>query len=449
MVLNWDEDHSKPCPYEVSEGEKEEDFFKKMQLKLAEEEHQQLIRGEAGHSSSITVFLVQGIELQEAQRNLDLFITTNKALTPTQQLELQKRRSSLLKRILHFRSLQVLLMPRLSDVLSLDDMKQVESPDYSHPEKIRLFLPSDCRTASARTRACVAGLPAAEARLREAEARDALTSVRDGLRARTATTRYKIRNVTGQVGSTRAGGVLRHIDIRIHSRKIRYRLARDCLLRLVGHGKWEEELRELKDTDITGLNERKLTEEEAAEREERRKRLGINTEIGEEDDYLEDDGVIARVQGESKCVLSWIWSSVSIEKGDDTFRDAVRVEWCKSRARMFRWKEEVMLLTEELRRMQHYAIWKAEWWMERRVGLNGGHILETISPELREGLDAYAWQQTSFQHGSALKIRERWGQLNEHAQKVIDRIPNLPTIYLELEDEEEDTSASRDAEQSM
>ncbi|KAK7437564.1 hypothetical protein VKT23_018462 [Stygiomarasmius scandens] len=448
MVLDWEEDHSSPCPYEVSEEEKEDDFFKKMQLKLAEEEHQQLVRGESAHSSSLAVFLVEGIELQEVQRSLDLFILTNKALTPTQQLELQRRRSSLLKRILHFRSLQRLLMPRLSDVLTPYDVKQLEAPDHLHPEKIRLFLPSDCGTASARNHACIAGLPIAEARLREAEARDALNGVRDGLRARTATTRYKIRNVTGQIGSTRAGGVLRQINIRVHSRKIRYRLARDALLRLSGHGKWEEELKELKDADVVGLNERKLTQEEAAEQEERRKRVGIDTELDDDDNYLEDEGVIARVQGESKRVLSWIWSGVTVKKGDDTFRDAVRVEWCKARARMLRWKEEVLLLTEELRRMQHYAIWKGEWWMARRVSLEGSYKVENVSAALQEGLDAYAWQQTQFQTDEAMKIRERWDGLSEHARKVLERIPDLSTIFVELEDEDT-TTMGREAEQAM
>ncbi|THU88373.1 hypothetical protein K435DRAFT_866334 [Dendrothele bispora CBS 962.96] len=118
LVKDWEEDHSRLCPYEISEGEKIENFFKKMQLKLAEDEHEKLACGEAVHSSSLCLFVVQGIELQEAQRSLELFILTNKSLTPSQQLEVQKRRSSLLKRIQQFRSIQALLMPRLSDVLS-------------------------------------------------------------------------------------------------------------------------------------------------------------------------------------------------------------------------------------------------------------------------------------------------------------------------------------------
>ena len=67
MLKVWDLDHSQPCPYEIWEGEKEDQFFKQMQLKLAQEEHDHLVKGEVTHSSSLWWFIVQGIELQEAQ----------------------------------------------------------------------------------------------------------------------------------------------------------------------------------------------------------------------------------------------------------------------------------------------------------------------------------------------------------------------------------------------
>ncbi|THU84129.1 hypothetical protein K435DRAFT_609251, partial [Dendrothele bispora CBS 962.96] len=135
-------------------------------------------------------------------------------------------------------------------------------------EKIKLYLPSDLLNKQGRTRACVGNLPQVEAELRLAEAKDALAGVRFGLRARTSTSRFKTQNITGQVGSTRAQGVLRRIDIEIHSHKIHYRLARDALLRLQGHGSWETKLRELKDADVRGLSERVLTSREKVERQE-------------------------------------------------------------------------------------------------------------------------------------------------------------------------------------
>ena len=69
-------------------------------------------------------------------------------------------------------------MPRLSDVISPTNMEHVESPNSDLPEKIKLFLPSDCGTQSARICACVGELPEVEAQLREAEALDALQGLR-------------------------------------------------------------------------------------------------------------------------------------------------------------------------------------------------------------------------------------------------------------------------------
>ncbi|THU78898.1 hypothetical protein K435DRAFT_876133 [Dendrothele bispora CBS 962.96] len=107
-----------------------------------------------------------------------------------------------------------------------------------------------------------------------------------------------------------------------------------------------------------------------------------------------------------------------------------------------------MLLTEELHRMQRFALWKGEWWMDRQVGLEDGYNVDEVSAEMREGLNAYAFQQAQFQVDEAVRIRERWDELSEHAQKVLERVPNLSTIMVELEDE--DTNAiGQEAEQSM
>jgi hypothetical protein len=43
----------------------------------------------------------------------------------------------------------------------------------------------------------------------------------------------------------------------------------------------------------------------------------------------------------------------------------LRVEWCKSRARQDRWREEVELLQEEMRRVQESLVHQATAWRER------------------------------------------------------------------------------------
>ncbi|THU79793.1 hypothetical protein K435DRAFT_875068 [Dendrothele bispora CBS 962.96] len=390
MVKAWDNDHTELCPYTMEEDGDEGTHFKDMELKLARQEHSRLASGLPGHPSSLCVFVVEGIMLGEVQRGIELFITVNKYMIPTQDLELQRRRTNLLKCITHFRNLQCLLMPRLADVISEEDMERIENSDNEKPEQIKLFLPSECGTRSARIRACVGELPDVESQLREAEALDALQGVRDGLRARTGSSRFKMQNVMGQVGNTRASGILRQIDLRIHARKIRYRLARDVLLRLRGHGDWEQSIRELKDAD---------------------------------------------------------WELKEGTTDDPDYIDAVRVEYCKSKACLDRSKEEVQLLCEELRRMMEYSLWKAEWWLSRRLGGEGMlSIGESVTAELADGLNSYALQQVSIMKNRHDHLDKTWTPLIEHAKKVLNRAPDISTLSFELKDKERSDADAQRAE---
>ncbi|KAJ7021698.1 hypothetical protein C8F04DRAFT_915242, partial [Mycena alexandri] len=102
-------------------------------------------------------------------------------------------------------------------------------------------------------------------RMRAGEAEEALEDVRVGLRTRTMTNRYKLRNWTGQGMLMKGQGILRQINVRIHIAKLRYRYARSALMALRGHGDWEERLKVLGDDDVRALNERALTAEEKAQ----------------------------------------------------------------------------------------------------------------------------------------------------------------------------------------
>ena len=60
--------------------------------------------------------------------------------------------------------------------------------------------------------------------------------------------------------------------------------------------------------------------------------------------------------------MSWIWLVLRTVNSDDKeFNDSMRVEWAKSRARMMRWKEELLIVQEEMRRVLVYLRWRAEW----------------------------------------------------------------------------------------
>lgn len=202
-------------------------------------------------------------------------------------------------------------MPHLKQHLSPAQIEHLETPSTSHPERTRLFLPSDLRDEASRTAACLRGVVETETRLREGEIHDALEELRQGLRARTATNRFKTKNTTGQVANTRAQGIQRQVDLKIHTSKLRYRFSRAALLKLKGHGLWEQRLEELRDEDVRGLNERALTAEEASEVERLRDLGMLNT--------LEPGGVASpgvAVVGESERTLSWIWYSTGRSETD-------------------------------------------------------------------------------------------------------------------------------------
>ena len=74
----------------------------------------------------------------------------------------------------------------------------------------------------------------------------------------------------------------------------------------------------------------------------------------------------------SRYKPSWIWlvqrvaqsshSGSELHIGEDEFNENMCVEWAKARARVMRWKEELLLIQEEMRRVIAYHKWIADWW---------------------------------------------------------------------------------------
>lgn len=70
---------------------------------------------------------------------------------------------------------------------------------------------------------------------------------------------------------------------------------------------------------------------------------------------------------------------------------AYQLEWSKCYARSQRWREEVELLKEEMRRTLEFLKWKSSHWSSRTLSKSG----LPSSPALREGLNAYAHRQAT------------------------------------------------------
>ncbi|KAJ7018785.1 hypothetical protein C8F04DRAFT_976705 [Mycena alexandri] len=432
-VDKWEKErhteNEKGSPYEMVEDGM---TLKEIRIMLAAEEYLKTGDGtEVEREDTPSTFITMGMELEEMQRQLAVAIKANGPNpTPTQALEILKRRTAVRTRVQAFRKLQGSYMPRLRRYLS-PSQKKVWDEDDQQPEATRLFMPSDISAAS-RKKACAPGLDGVEARLRTGEASDALGQLRQGLRTRTMTNRFKIRNWTGQRALTRGQGILRQINIRIHAAKLRYRHARQALLRLKGHGKWESQFRILEEDDVRALNDRSLREEEQAH-DEFLGTLGMA-------DGLAATGVV--VMGEGHRTLSWIWYSASgtSEAGDKKLHEALRVEWCKAYSRANRWREELVLVEEEMRRMIEYGRFEERRWTARSTARTTmlGKPEVPVDPVVLEGARAYALEQADRERRTFKKLEADWAPIRAKAAAYLkgEDISSGPAVVVDIEGDE-------------
>lgn len=93
---------------------------------------------------------------------------------------------------------------------------------------------------------------------------------------------------------------------------------------------------------------------------------------------------------------------------------ALRVEWCKARARAERWYEEIVLLNEEMRRSVMYFRWKSRDWEGRRDStINNDEVS-------RAGLRAYALQQADMFFNMARVFEDSWKEVRAKAMLVVE-----------------------------
>ncbi|KAJ7136981.1 hypothetical protein C8R44DRAFT_552414, partial [Mycena epipterygia] len=383
--------------------------MKKIRLKLAKEE---LIQSGAGaeveREDTPSTFIIMGFEIEEAQRHLAIDVKAITMPTELQTIDFLKRRTSLVKRIRAFRKLQHTYMPNVHRWLSQAQRAIWDSEPDREAEAVRLFMPSDIADKGRRDKACAAGLEAVEAELREAEAHEALESLRQGLRARTMTNRFRLRNCTGQRALTRGQGILRQLNMKIHKAKLRYRYARNALARLREHGPWERELQVLQDVDMRALNKRALTDE-------KKQREAVHDLQDVEEGGISAYGVVAL--GESRRTLSWIWYTA--KKGEPSEVELVegetlRVEWCKAYARTSRWHKDIVLVEEEMRRTIAYGYWASFDWVGRGTQRAG-----TVDAALEEGLLAYAREQSHREEMTCERLESNWVGIREKGRAYL------------------------------
>ncbi|KAK7018251.1 CxC2 domain-containing protein [Favolaschia claudopus] len=411
-VKEWEsEQHTEghSSPFELTKPVKS---LKDIRLQLSRAELTRTGEGlEVRRQHTSSTLIAFGLDIENTQqyaakdnvliyrRILTIDVKATKDPTTTQEIDFVTRRTALLKRVNRFRNMQRVYMPELVRFLT-NSQREIYEDRTRAAESIKLFMPSEL-AADVRDKAGETGLAKIEEEMREAELSDSLEELRGELRIRSGTNQFRHRNVTGQRGLTRGQGVLRQVEVRIHKAKLRYRYARNALLRLRGHGPWERVFRALAEEDVRGINERARTEEEKAE-QERLRALGQIVEGG-----VGAAGIVAA--GEGSHTMSWIWYKTQIGDGDEEMIDALRVEWCKTFARTRRWHEEIVLIDEEMRRTVQYGVWMEEEW-ERRAGARS-----RCSSELAEGLRAYAEEHIRRERRTRQRLTKEWSVLRSKA----------------------------------
>jgi hypothetical protein len=273
-------------------------------------------------------------------------------------------------------------------------------PVPDKPEKKSLWPPSALGVGG-RSSICQEGLAALEAEMREVHALEKLEELRHHLRARSASNHFKKTNLVGQHAQTRSHEVLSTIERKVQLAADHYRLSYQALVALDPPGKWRSQIRPLLSTDVVGLDERLVSEHERRTLEKICRQLRLAG--GQSDSPIISNTVISI--GEGHRVLSWIWHNVSVQEVEDDvsgkLHESVRVEWSKCRARCHRWREEVQLLDEEMRRVLDYSQWKSQWWAEQ---------IKDILPteELMEGLVAYALEHHAHEQALRTKLKKNW-----------------------------------------
>ncbi len=112
-------------------------------------------------------------------------------------------------------------MPHFREYLTPQQLAHVDTAGDVLPEETKLFLPSELKKHNCGLdRACIPGLVDMEMCIGEAECRELLDAICQGLRTRSTAHMFIVRNITGQNPTTRAEGIQHKIQIGIQLNKL-------------------------------------------------------------------------------------------------------------------------------------------------------------------------------------------------------------------------------------
>jgi hypothetical protein len=386
------------------------------------------------------------------RRRIHRFAKDTSTGTVLQSGSLTEHRNILRTRLRAWELLLPVYMPGLAQFQATGVSSSSTSSQFSttalqnspNSENTNIWLPSRI-PISHRSRVCQPGLPEIEERVRTAQCFDALDAVRHVLQIKTRMVEFKNKNARGQREGLRSRTIIDRVHERARRAAEKYRVARAAKFQLSGPGDWENSLQILNDKDVRGyqdpdrmklrtgrlgtLDDDQVDAQRSATSDTTLEPTPITSEFSLFNQIRHKrDGT-----GETRRTLSWIWSAKPPNITDDDENDDIlRTEWAKSRARVTRCKEEVMLLKEEMRRVLAFLNWKLRWWQERE------EKRKNVDSALLEGLRAYATKQGILQECLSVDFVRMWQSMKNDTQ-ILD--PD--------EDDEDDEGEGSEHEDGM
>jgi hypothetical protein len=123
-----------------------------------------------------------------------------------------------------------------------------------------------------------------------------------------------------------------------------------------------------------------------------------------------------------------------IRSGSKVILSGLRAEWAKARARALRWKEEVVLLEEEMRRSIQFCRTMVSRWKTRKEQQRS-----QVPLHVAEGMKAYAIEQMETEELRGNTWAAAWMDIRARAQVVLKKslreegeedISDLPDIVV-------------------
>ncbi|KAJ2930469.1 hypothetical protein H1R20_g6622, partial [Candolleomyces eurysporus] len=400
----WEKDPKQPNPYDSKFVISTQDAIRHQ---LAEDEARRLDEGQdysMDQDTSPSSLIAMGLDLEAAQRDL--------------KVEGKKRIEDYYRKLVLYIPATVNLRRR--SVIS----KTVAAYELSLwlPSQIGDTIPFDLDLARL------------EFRMREAQAQEALASLRSALQMRATFYDSKDRWVRGQRANTRAKQAIESAQNNINNTRDEYRAARQALISLSAllSKPMDTSLLPLKDSDIRSMVS-KETDREGAERV-----FALSKALrplAEEDirPIHEAAPGTEGITGETRKTLSWIWLQGQITEGGDSHNDdAIRIEWAKSRSRAARYGEEVKIVNEEMNRSIRFLSWKKSQWLKKSDDTD----IQGLDPQIIEGMKAYAERQADLYRRMGESFQEQWKKAPDMIQEAYKMVDS-PDLWYKLKEEDE------------